>query len=111
PARTRGPVPPIVNRTQEAVSRISNPTYRLKRSPARNALDTPAVKMRKVGWKIETGCCGDSSLPTPCADENSKTIITTIDETTSMSAEKRSTTREMAMGDSQPPSRTASAPP
>src|SRR5699024_1381115 len=44
-------------------------------------------------------------------DANSKTDSTTIEENTSMIAENRSTTRLMAMGASQPPNKTASAPP
>src|SRR5699024_8605065 len=60
---------------------------------------------------METGCCGASSSPKPCAEANSNTDKTTIDDTTSMIAEKRSTTSEIAMGASQPPSKTASAPP
>src|SRR5699024_5616095 len=47
----------------------------------------------------------------PWADANSNTDSTTTEETTSMMAENRSTTRVMAMGASQPPNKTASAPP
>src|SRR5699024_1345167 len=55
--------------------------------------------------------CGDSSSPIPWAEANNNTDSTTIDDTTSISAENRSTTNVMAMGASQPPSKTASAPP
>src|SRR5699024_9920283 len=84
---------------------------RLNKSPARKALETPAVRIKNVGGKIETGCWGDSSSPMPWDDANSNTDSTTTEETTSMIAENRSTTRVMAMGASQPPNKTASAPP
>ena len=46
PARTRSALAPSVRSTKLAASRTSNPTYRLKRSPARNAFEIPAVNAR-----------------------------------------------------------------
>ncbi len=66
PARTRSALAPRVSSTKLAASSTSNPTYRLNRSPARNALHTPAVSARYVGRKIDTGWCSwPSRMPWP----------------------------------------------
>ena len=46
PERTLDRVPPKVISTKEAANKISKPMYRLNRSPARNASDTPAESTR-----------------------------------------------------------------
>src|SRR6478736_1027839 len=55
PTRTRSVLAPMVSSTKLAESSTSKPTKRLNRSPARNALHTPADRTRYVGRKIDTG--------------------------------------------------------
>jgi hypothetical protein len=59
---------PIVSSTKLADSSTSNPTNRLNRSPAKNAVHTPAESTRYVGRKIDTGWrSSPSRMPCPMA--------------------------------------------
>ncbi|SKV50135.1 Uncharacterised protein [Mycobacteroides abscessus subsp. massiliense] len=115
PARTRSPLAPMVRSTKLAASSTSKPTYRLNRSPARKALQTPADSARYVGMKIDTGWRSSPSR-IPCAAAYSTTASNTMAETTSINAESRSTTRVIPSGPSfssvgpQPPTASAKVP-
>jgi hypothetical protein len=81
----------------------------LNRSPARNALLTPAMSTRNVGWKIDSGVSSDPSAdPWPTA--NQRTPSATVEATTSISADSRSTTSTIPSGTGQPPTEIAVGP-
>ena len=70
---------------------------------------TPAISTRNVGWKIDSGVSSDPSAePWPTA--NQRTPSATVEATTSISADSRSTTSTMPSGTGQPPTDTAVGP-
>ena len=72
-------------------------------------METPAVRIRYVGWKIAIGVSASPSS-TPWASEYRSTQSVTAEDTVSISAESRSATRSMPTGAAQPPTSSTSGP-
>ena len=102
-------MPPRVSSTYEANSKISNPTKRLNRSPARKAFETPADKISRVGWKIETGVSRRRSSMSWTIEKMS-TVNVTIVDTSSISALSRSATSAMPSGSGHAPTHSTRVP-